>query len=336
MNSDNERAVSLKDVARRAGVSVATVSRALHDHPRISRETKQRVQQLAAEMGYVPNETARSLVRRKTRAFGVILPDATDPYAAAVLHSIEENARRVGYALLLAHSWGEPRQELAAIQTLRERGVDGLVLISSRAGAALRPLAGRLRQPLVIVNGNSEPEVGHAVRGDNVRGAVLATSYLLRLGHRRIAFIGGPVESRSGREREAGYRQTLQAAVSAGTPRVFPGRGRLADGFTALRTILAAGEPPDGIVCYNDLTALGVLQAAWQAGLAVPEQLSVVGFDDIPCAAYSIPPLTTIAQPKAAMGRAVVDLLTKLVHSEPVEDVLLLGKLIERASCRAR
>ncbi len=326
----------LKDIARRANVSVATVSRALHDHPRISRATRRRVQQLAAEMGYVPNETARSLVRRQTRTFGVILPDATDPYAAAVLHSIEENARRVGYALLLAHSWAEPEQELAAIQTLRERGVDGLVLISSRAGVALRPLAQHLRQPLVIVNGDSEPEIGHTVRGDNVRGATLATSYLLRLGHRRIAFIGGPQGSRSSWEREAGYRQALQDAVPVMTPWVLSGQGRLADGFAALQHLLAGENLPDGIFCYNDLTALGVLQAAWRAGIAVPEQLSVVGFDDIPGAAYSIPPLTTIAQPKAAMGRAVIALLMQLAQEAPAEDVLLLGELIERASCRAR
>ncbi len=329
-----QRPVSIKDIARRARVSVATVSRALHDHPRIGVETRKRVQQLAREMGYVPNETARSLVRQCTYTIGIVMPDASDPYAAAILHSIEDMARTVGYTLLLVHSWGMPARELEAIQTLRKRDVDGLVLVSSRMGGQLHALTNKLGRPLVIVNGNSAPGVGYTVRGDNVHGVILATEYLLHLGHRRIAFIGGPEGSRSGWERKSGYRQVLRNEGLAEA--IFPGNGRLIDGVRAFQVMQQQGRLPEAIVCYNDLTALGVLQAAWQAGVGVPENLSVIGFDDILYSAYSIPPLTTVAQPKAAMGEAVVQLLTRLIRGEPAQNILLPGKLIERSSCHAR
>lgn len=326
--------VSLKDLATRTGVSVSTASRALANHPRISPQTRVRVQRAAAEMGYVPSAIARSLVKQETYTLGVVTTSVTDPYAAEVVKTVEDAAGAAGYQLLLVTSHGLPRREIAAVQMLRERRVDGVIVISSRGGDLYEPLMPLIEVPLVLVNSRRPGTPAHWVMGDGRQGARLATEYLLDLGHRHIGFIGGPQRGQSGRLRLRGYLEGLRSAGITPEPAlVLPGEGRAEDGRHGLRRLLASRTPVTAGVCYNDLTAFGLLAEARAAGIRVPEDLSVVGFDNLPFGELTAPPLTTIEQRKEALGQWAVELVLRLRRGQPVEDVVLECTLVERDSC---
>ena len=325
--------VSLKDVAEKAGVSVATASRALADHPRISEATKARVRRVAQELGYTPSAIARSLVRRETRTLGVITTTVTDPYAAEVVRAVEDAAEAAGYTLLLVASHGIPRREVAGIRMLHERRVDAIIVVSSRGADLYDDVLNTLDVPLILINGTFPHPNVRSVRADNRQGMRLATEYLLDLGYRRIAYIGGPVQGRSARERMEGYLEALEAAGVPFDPnRVFSGQGRPEDGRRALRAMWELSPRPDAVVCYNDLTAMGVLAEAWRSDIRVPEDLAVVGFDNLPFSELTAPPLTTVTQPTEEMGRAAVALALRLRRGDPVEDVVYECTLVERAS----
>ena len=325
--------VSLKEVAQRAGVSIATASRALADHPRISEPTKARVRQAAEELRYTPSAIARSLVKRETRTLGVVTTTLTDPYAAEVVRAVEDAAGAAGYQLLLGTSHGIPRREIAAVRMLQERRVDGIVVISSRGGDLYGPVLERLDVPLVVINGTLPGPTVHAVRADNVQGARLATEYLQDLGYGRIAYIGGPTQGQSARERVQGYLGALQSAgVQPDPDLILPGAGRAEDGRRAVRALGALGKPVDAVVCYNDLTAFGVLAEAWATGLRVPDDLAMVGFDNVPFSELTAPPLTTIAQPTETMGHTAVALILRQRRGDEVEDVTFDCTLVERKS----
>ncbi len=326
--------VSLKDLAARTGVSVSTASRALANHPRISAATRARVQRAAAELGYTPSAIARSLVKQETRTLGVVTTDVSDPYAAEVVKAVEDAAGAAGYQLLLATSHGQPQREIAAVQMLRERRVDGIIVISSRGGRLYEPLMPLLEVPLVMVNSRRPGSPAHSVLGDSRQGARLATEHLLALGHRRIAFVGGPRQGQSAWRRLRGYVEALHAAGLRPNPAlVLPGEGHTEDGRRAVRRLLAAEMPATALLCYNDLTAFGVLAEAWAAGVGVPDDLSVVGFDSLPFSELTTPPLTTVEQPRRALGERAVELVLRQRRGEPVEDVVLACTLRERASC---
>lgn len=325
--------VSLKDVAQKAGVSVATASRALADHPRISQETKQRVRQAAEALGYTPSAIARSLVKQETRTLGVVTTTVTDPYAAELVRAVEDAAGAAGYTLLLLTSHNLPRREVAAIRSLQERRVDGIVVISPRGVDLYDDLLTHLTVPVVLVNHTLEHPRVRSVLADNRQGARLAVEYLLDLGYHRIAFIGGPTAGRSARERFQGYMEAIQAAhLPVDSRLIFPGQGRAEDGRRALQEMLALSPPPDAVLCYNDLTAYGVLAQAWSMGVRVPDDLAVVGFDNIPFSELTAPPLTTVAQPTEEMGHAAVALVLRQRRGEEVTDVHFDCTLIERAT----
>jgi len=326
--------LSLKDLAAKTGVSVSTASRALANHPRISPQTRARVQRAAAELGYVPSAIARSLVKQETHTLGVVTTSVTDPYAAEVVKAVEDAAAAAGYQLLLVTSHGLPRREIAAVQMLRERRVDGIIVVSSRDGKLYEPLMPLVEVPLVLVNSRRPGTPAHWVMGDSRQGARLATEYLLDLGHRHIGFIGGPRQGQSARLRLRGYLEALRSVGITPDPAlVLPGEGRAENGRRGLRRLLASRAPATAVVCYNDLTAFGVLAEARAAGLRVPDDLSVVGFDNLPFSELTAPPLTTIEQPKEALGQRAVELVLHLRRGEPVEDVVLGCTLVERDSC---
>ncbi len=325
--------VSLKDVAAKAGVSVATASRALADHPRISEATKERVRRAAAELGYTPSAIARSLVKRETRTLGVVTTSVTDPYAAELVRAVEDAAGAAGYTLILLTSHHLPRREIAAIRTLQERRVDGIIVISPRGVDQYGPLLEHLTVPIVLVNhGLDHPQV-RSVMADNRQGARLAVEYLLDLGYHRIAFIGGPSAGRTARERLQGYLEALQAAgQEPAADLIFPGQGRAEDGRRALQAMLALTPPPDAVLCYNDLTAFGVLAEAWAIGVRVPDDLAVIGFDNVPFSELTAPPLTTVAQPTDEMGHTAVELILRQRRGETVTNVRFDCTLIERGT----
>ncbi len=323
---------TITDIAKAAGVAPSTVSRALQDHPRISPERREEIKSLAASMGYRPSRVARSLVTGRTCTLGVVVTDVTDPFVAEVMSGAEATSRELGYTLLFAMSHGDPNLEIETLLLLRDRQVDGLILVSGRA----RTQYGNLRLetpgewPLVLVNKHESGEGIYSVRMDNEDGAATAVAYLQSLGHRRIAFIEGPGNGKSSRERLAGYR--LAMAGSADERWVFGGEGRPEDGAQALRRIIEMPDAPTAVLCYNDLTALGLLSAAAALGLTIPAKLSVVGFDDIPLSAYSVPSLTTMRQPKSELGSAAVRICVDALTSGVAENRILRGDLVVRGS----
>jgi len=337
LQSGGNVTTSIKDIARTAGVSHSTVSRALSDSPLINAATKSRIQHLAEEMGYSPDAAARSLVMGRTHTVGVVVTTIADPWAAEVVEGIEGTAYAHGYSVILAASHDEPEREIAAVEMLRSKRVDAVIVTSSRVGALHQERLGAAGVPVILLNSHSQRGALHtfSVRVDDEHGARLATEHLLALGHRRIAHVAGPAGHSPSTDRLAGYRAALaEAGVPFDPTRVISGTGRPAAGEQALPQFLALAERPTAIFCYNDMTAIGLLRAAHSAGLTVPDDLAVVGFDDIPFATYVSPSLTTIAQPKFELGQRAMSMALTLMTglAEGVCDVVLQGRLVVRES----
>ena len=331
--------VSIKDIAKAAGVSHSTVSRALSDSPLIKAETKARIQRLAQEMGYSPDAIARSLVTQRTHTVGVVVTTITDPFVAEVVQGIEDTAQENDYSVILASSASEPERELAAVEMLRAKRVDSLIVTSSRVGALYLEHLERFGVPVVLVNNHNRQSGRYtfSVSVDNQHGGHLATAHLIQRGHRRIGYVSGPADHSDDAERLAGYRQALdESGITFDPALVVHGNGRLDGGERALRTLARLVELPTAVFCYNDITAIGLISAARQAGLAVPEDLAVVGFDDIPLAAHVYPSLTTVAQPQRDMGRQAMNMALALMTADdsttPFSDIVVKGKLVVRES----
>ena len=334
--------VSITDIAAAAGVSPSTVSRALQDHPRISPARRQAIQALARQMGYRPSQVARSLVTGRTRTLGVVITDVTDPFVAEVMKGAELASRETGYTLLFASSDRDPDREIEALRLLLDRQVDGMIVISGRAGSRYAELrspgeAGIADWPLVLVNNEQSGPGIYSVRMDNAAGAHEAVSYLRRLGHQRIAFVSGPEGGRSSAERLAGYRHGIAAnGLGPLGEIVVAGAGLLEDGPRALEALMGRADPPTAVLCYNDLAAIGLLAAAARTGIRVPDDLAVIGYDNIPLSAFCVPALTTVDQPKEQMGRAAVTMCLQALAGEQVRNVVLKGRLILRDSTGER
>ena len=329
--------VSIVEIAKAAGVSHSTVSRALRNSPLVSAATGERIRRLAQEMGYVPSAIGRGLATQSTRTIGLVVTTIADPFVAEVVRGVEELAMDRGYGLFLCQSGAQPQREIAAVRALHENRVDGVIVTSSRVGELYLPLLEQMKVPIVLINNERAGQYVGFVAIDDVRGGRLATEYLLSLGHRHIAYISGWPEARSSRDRLQGYGEALHRhgiAIHPGL--VSAGNGRMDGGYEAMRHLLQACPCPTAVFCYNDMTAIGALSALREAGLGVPVAMSLVGFDDIAMAAYAHPPLTTVAQPKYEMGQLAMRMLLNLLsNQERIQNVVLPGELVVRASCCA-
>ena len=325
--------VSIKDIAKVANVSFSTVSRALADSPRVKPETRERIQELAAEMGYAPSAAARSLVTHRTKTIGVVATTMTDMFQAEVVQAIEETAIGRDYSVILTQSGFASEREMIEIQALRERRVDGIILISVRAGGVYAAVLQGTGIPLVFINAR-QTDYGHSVRVDSLAGSLAAVQHLLDLGHKQIAYITGPDEDWDNIARQAGYQQSLEAGGLPAEPAlIVKGDSRPEGGIRAMQQLLALRCSPTAVFCYNDATALGAMRAAYSAGIRVPEDVSIVGFDDIDLAPFFEPPLTTVAQPIKQLGeKAVETILADMDGENGVVDCLLPGDLVVRSS----
>jgi DNA-binding LacI/PurR family transcriptional regulator len=310
------------------------VSRALNNSPRVSQETSDRIRRIAEDAGYSGSAIARSLATRRTKTIGVVVTTIGDPFAAGIVIGIEEIAGNNGYSVFLANSNADPDRELRVVRTFEERRVDAIIVLASRVGALYLTLLSRLRVPIVMINNQHPSEFVHSVCIENTHGARTATAYLLNLGHRRIGYIGDRNGRQSDTERFAGYREALDSADLPFQPELVQyGDGTPGGGVQAMSGLLRLTEPPSAVFCYDDMTALGAIRAVRSAGCRVPEDISIVGFDDLPIVRFTDPPLTTIRQPMPRMGclamEAVLDLLggSGLSH-----DIKVKGELIERSS----
>ncbi len=324
--------VSIKDIAKAAGVSHSTVSRALSNNPLVAEATRGRIQKIARDLAYTPNAIARGLVTQHTRTVGVIVTALTDPFAGEIFRGIEEVAADNDYRLFLGTSHADPVHEVNLVKGLREWRVDGVIVASSRVGSLYMPLLKEIGVPIVLINNQHGGPFIQSVGVDNVASACIATRHLIEQGHRVIGYMKGPPEHASSDDRLLGYRRALaQAHIPFDPSLVQSGNGRVDGGVQALG-FLSRSPVPTAIFCYNDMTAIGALRALKARGLRVPQDISLVGFDDIEFASYVDPPLTTICQPKDEMGRLAMQMVIDLLHGKTITDVLMPGELVVRES----
>jgi len=333
------RQVTLLDVARLAGVSTATVSRALEKPQSVAQTTRARVMKAVVGCGYTPNIVARNLRRQETRLITILLADVTNPFFNEIVRGIEQVARENGYSVLLADSENDPGQENAYGNLLATKRTDGMILLNGRLPVGLQLPAETSVEAPIVVACEYLPNIDlPTVQIDNVAAAKQATEHLLQLGHRRIGFITGPVWNVLSRDRLYGYRDAiLEGGLAFDQALVVNGDFSIRSGIGATESLINLPSPPTAIFASNDEMAFGVIRAARDAALRVPEDISVVGFDDIRFAAFVDPPLTTVRQPGQEIGRRAMVHLIKILSGERVADrrILLPTELIVRGSTAA-
>ncbi|MHB8619698.1 MAG: LacI family DNA-binding transcriptional regulator [Chloroflexota bacterium] len=326
---------TIRDVAREASVSVATVSHAFSGNRPINQATRDRIREIADLLGYRPNHLAQSLVRRKTLTLGLVIPDITNPYFPALARGAEDAARERGYALVLGNSNYHLEREGSYVEMLRRQQLAGLVLApTSQESSAHFTSRAAHRWPIVWLHG-APPGDWTVIKIDNRGGGALAARHLIGLGHRNVGLIlGRPVDSAM-RDRRDGFFQALsEAGIRPDGVAEATGDHHMDGGYDAACSLLLDHPATTAIFALNDLMALGAIRAAEQAHRSVPGDLSIVGFDNIPFAEMSTPPLTTIEQPAAELGARAVNLLVDLVEgrADPDQRAILSTRLIERRS----
>jgi DNA-binding LacI/PurR family transcriptional regulator len=310
--------VTIKDIANQANVSHTTVSRALHGSPEISEATSIRIRQMATELGYLPSAAARTLRTNRSQALGVIIRNVEDPFFGEILQGIEEVAQANGYSLFMAASQAGKVREQALVQLMVERRVDGIIICSTPVSIEESHQLARFGAPIVFINNQSAEEYRYSIYHDDVDGSRQLTRHLIELGHRKIAYLGNSNAGRSSLDRINGFhRESRAAGISIPPDFVYqvPGGGP-ANGLAGLEHFLHLPQRPTALLCYNDMMAIGVLKGLGQAGLRVPEDISVTGFDNILFSAYTNPPLTTLEQPKRFIGAEAARLVLGLLQSQ--------------------
>lgn len=329
-----KKRATIKDVAALAGVSAATVSRALDDHPEISHETKARVRAACAELGYVPNAAARGLTGQATHTIGLVVPEISNPYFSAMATAIEQTAAASGYRVFLSNSLRKPEQELRAIENFMARQVDGILIspISPQTQARHRDILGST--PCVYLGVNHGEDCSY-VMADNEAGAYQAARYLLRLGHRDILFLGGRPTSRTRELRVQGFRRALAEAGLEGRELPAPPDVTLLRQWSyEAAPELLKGPLPDAIFAFSDITALKIMEAAEERGVRIPEDVSLVGYDNIAFTALPRIHLTTVSQHKFQQSRIAVERLLEKIDGSAENTVdLLEPELIIRSTC---
>ncbi len=325
--------VTLRDVAEYAEVSVTTVSNVMRDWPYVSHKTRERVLGAIEKLGYTPHVVAQGLRTGQTQAIAFVVPDLSNPYFAAIVSAAEDVAQEHGYTLLIFNSHENSDREAVCIRRAARRWADGL-LIAQTAGAHSSSLDG-LVTPHVAIDRVPEGYQSPSCTLDNFRAGQLATQHLVDLGHTHIAHLGGPTHTRPAQERLRGWQSVLAAH---GLPSHYVQHSGNSwgcdDGYTALQNLFSTGDVPTAVFASNDRMAVGALRAIQERGLNVPDDVSLVGVDDIEISRFLNPPLTTVRQPLEDMARAAIDLLLKLIHAEQLEttQVVLQPQLMIRQS----
>jgi LacI family transcriptional regulator len=328
--------VTLEMVAKRAGVSPSTVSRILNGTAVVSQAKRQAVVDATQELGFVPNPLARGLAGGKTFSIGVVTQAIDSPFYGAALRGIEDALDPAGYSPLFMSAHWDPAAEARCLDVLRSRRVDGIVVLMPRlSDAALEACAQAL--PMVVTGRDLRGPQLYSLNFDNFNGGRMATEHLIGQGHRQIAFIAGAEEHPDAAERMRGYRYALAEAKIAFDPRlVVPGQYHEVSGLEAAKYLVQQGLPFSAIFASNDQMASGAALGLFQSGLRVPQDVALVGFDDLPTSMYATPPLSTIQQPAFDLGRlAAAAMLELLVGNTPTEQ-LPAPALLVRASSDSR
>jgi DNA-binding LacI/PurR family transcriptional regulator len=330
------RHATIADVAERAEVSIATVSRVLNRTARVSDETADRVQKAIDELGFVPQAAARHLASRKTNTIGLLLPEVSSEFFFPILRGIEAATRQAGFDLLIAiQPEDQPRQ--IAYNPLGNHNTDGLLIFGDLADSPALAQLTRLNFPVVLLQHSAPPGSGiTSIQIENRHGAYRLVSHLIEThGARRIAFLSGPQGNQDSDWREKGYRQALaDHNLEFDSRLVEPGNYKEKDGRAAVETLLKKGARFEAVFAGDDNSAIGALAALNQAGLRVPEDVALAGFDDMAPSRYLNPPLTTVRAPTEQVGRQAVKQLVRRIQTGQSEaEVLLPTELVIRQSC---
>jgi len=329
--------ITIRDVAQAAGLSVSTVSRVLNNKADVSPQTSRKVRQVIEELGYTSSLAARSMRSRRTNVIGLVLTNVGDPFSVQVMRGINQAIVEFGYDLIVYTGGGHQEQSPAEqeqryVSLLDSSITDGMIVVTPTATTF------STASPLVVVDPNKENPDYPAVIADNRIGALQAMEYLIGLGHRRIGFINGRPDLQSANQRRQGYQDGLRQANLTFDPELVQvGDYSVGTGFTSAQKLLQLSNPPTAIFAANDQSAFGVFRAAQEVGLSIPDDLSVVGFDNTPEAAYINPTLTTVDQSVDKLGYAATEMLIRLIEGKSVAGNLykMPTQLIVRASCRA-
>jgi DNA-binding LacI/PurR family transcriptional regulator len=330
--------VTITEIAEAAGVSLTTVSRALNniDHP-MSKETRERILRIASELGYQPNLVARSLRTDRTFNIGIIVENIQSPFTPPIIRGIQDCLKPEGYSSMIINSDWDPKIESDAIQSLNNRQIDGIVFVETwhRSSDAVQMMT---TKPFVFVHRLFNGHCPNSVIPDDYGGARLMIHHLLELGHRRIAFINGPKDWDASQRRLRGYEDELAASNLRYDRRlVRRGDWEVKGGYLATQALISMADPPTAIFAANDLMALGATYALQEAGLRVPQDIAVAGYDNRDFTGFVRPSITTVSLPCYEMGKTAAKLLLgfingKVREAEPIE---VLGSLIVRESCGA-
>lgn len=335
----NSRSITIKELALRAGVSHSTVSRALHNHPAIARETVERIQQLASELNYVPSHFARSLKTNRSYMLGVIVHRIADPFYSEVLGGIQDLAHQFQYSMFVSAFESDVARQVSLIQGMFGRQADALIIGDSFFTSESVNALG-IHVPTVFIHNRADEILPHSIYHDDVNATRELTRHLLDLGHRRIAFGGNERGGFLHQQRHTGVVAELEDA-GLEMPREYDllaPNGQMSSGTFLAKQLLSMPERPTAIICFNDMLAIGVMQTLQQANIRIPEDISVAGFDDLSLAEFTYPALTTYCQPSWELGqiaaKVVLHLLGENVHeplaTEPL--ITLRGRLIVRRS----
>ncbi|SFN60024.1 transcriptional regulator, LacI family [Izhakiella capsodis] len=312
---------TMKEVAEKAGVSTATVSRALMNPEKVSATTREKVEAAAKSIGYLPHPLTRSIKRNETHTILVIVPDICDPFFGEMIRGIEVTATRHGYLVLISDCAHQNQRESSLMDLVVTRQIDGMVLLGSHLPFISSPNDVRLLPPMVMAN-EFAPELElPAVHIDNLTAAFEAVNHLLKYGHRRIACLTGPEDTPLSQYRLQGYIQALRrSGIAIDNTYIIRGDFTFEAGKNALKVLIALANPPEAIFCHNDIMALGIIAQAKSVGLRVPQDISVIGFDDIELAQYCDPPLTTVIQPRFAIGADAMTLLLEKLEGKTISN----------------
>jgi LacI family transcriptional regulator len=331
----NSKRITIQDVAVAAGVSRQTVSRAINDRGEISPETRAQILRVAEEMDYRPSSIARGLATQRTGTLGLIVPDVANPFFAEVARGAERKAYAAGYNVFLCNTDEDPQREIAVLRSLEEKRVDGVILCSSRLDDDTLRTSLKRHASVVLVNRRLNGDDFGCVIIDDEQGGQDIARHLLDTEHRAIGFLTGPPTSRSGQKRIAGYRAAMaEAGVVHDPDWLRPCPPSVEGGHTVAKALLSDHPEITALFCYNDLVAIGALQAGHDLALAIPDDLAIVGFDDIPLAALVTPSLTTCHVSRYEMGVQAMNMLLERVNGCTTEcqQVFLQPELVIRAS----
>ncbi|GAB6108246.1 LacI family DNA-binding transcriptional regulator [Fusibacter bizertensis] len=329
--------ITINEIAKRAGVSKATVSRVLNNSKPVSEDIKNRVLSVIQDTNFKPNAVARSLSLKKSHLIGIIIPDLSNPVFSRIIAGIESYIRSLDYSLLITATDFDIEMKIQHIHILKDKGVDGLILVTDHGNSEFYQAMLAFEKPIIMIGSESYIDTIPVVRIDNYKAACEATQYLIDLGHEKIGMIRGPLtDPQSGKERYDGYKDTLIKAGLFEENLIAEGWYSFDDGYRGMEMLLSKSQRVTAVFCACDLMAVGAMKYANEQGISVPSELSILGFDDVEIARMYSPSLTTVKQPFEESGRLAIETLVQMVedaeHRAPFKHQIIKHQLVVRES----